>query len=359
MKNLFASDRIEPYNENGLIFHRAYFVKGLREESETKEAINLNSEITNAVKAAKSRAQYDECAKRLLGQKSILAHILVNTVDEFKGMNPKDVIPYIEGEPQVGVVPIEPGLTNASDMAGHIGGFNSENAEINEGTVRFDIVFYVRMRDGISQIIVNIEAQKNKPVTYKILNRAIFYVSRLISSQKERDFWHSDYDDIKRVFSIWICMNMDMNSLSYIHLMKEDIVNEYDREGNIDLLNIVLLGVTNEVPKREERYELHRLISTLLSNEIEAEEKLNMIELEYQIPVSEELREEVNLMCNLSEGIEERAAEKAAEKTLRETNKKVITNMHRKGYTLEQIAEIVEIKPEEVGKIIEEESMSV
>ena len=60
-------------------------------------------------------------------------------------------------------------------------------------------------------------------------------------------------------------------------------------------------------------------------------------------------------MCNLSEGIEERAAEK----TLRETNKIVITNMHRKGYTLEQIAEIVEIKPEEVGKIIEEESMSV
>lgn len=33
---------------------------------------------------------------------------------------------------------------------------------------------------------------------------------------------------------------------------------------------------------------------------------------------------------NLSEGIEERAAEKAAEKTLRETNKKVITNMHRR-----------------------------
>ena len=100
---------MEPYNEIGLIFNRAYFVKGLREESETKEAINLNSEITNAVKAARNRAQYDECAKRLLGQKSILAHILVNTVDEFKGMNPKDVIPYIEGEPQVGVVPIEPG----------------------------------------------------------------------------------------------------------------------------------------------------------------------------------------------------------------------------------------------------------
>lgn len=60
MKNLFAPDRRKTYNEIGLIFHRAYFVKALREESETKEAINLNSEITNAVKAARNRAQYDE-----------------------------------------------------------------------------------------------------------------------------------------------------------------------------------------------------------------------------------------------------------------------------------------------------------
>ena len=306
----------------------------------------MNTELKNAVKAADLKAQYDARVKRLVGHKRVLAQILIKTVDEFKGMNPKTVANCIEGTPYISTVPVEPGLTNAMlDKNGQrIVGFNTESQEINEGLARFDIVFYVRMGDGISQIIVNIEAQKNKPVTYKILNRAIFYVSRLISSQKERDFWHSDYDDIKRVFSIWICMNMDMNSMSYIHLMKEDIVNEYDWEGNINLLNIVLLGVTNEVPKREERYELHRLIS--------------MIELEYQIPVSEELREEVNLMCNLSEGIEERAAEKAAEKTLRETNKKVITNMHRKGYTLEQIAEIVEIKPEEVGKIIEE-SMSV
>lgn len=41
----------------------------------------------------------DTSAKRLLGQKSILAHILVKTVDEFKGMNPKDVVDCIEGTP--------------------------------------------------------------------------------------------------------------------------------------------------------------------------------------------------------------------------------------------------------------------
>lgn len=45
--------------------------------------------------------------------KSILVHILVKTVDEFKGMNPKDVVDCIEGTPHISTVPVEPGLTNA------------------------------------------------------------------------------------------------------------------------------------------------------------------------------------------------------------------------------------------------------
>ena len=58
------------------------------------------------------RCFWETSAKRLLGQKSILAHILVKTVNEFKGMNPKDVVDYIEGTPHISTVPVEPGLTN-------------------------------------------------------------------------------------------------------------------------------------------------------------------------------------------------------------------------------------------------------
>ena len=122
----------------------------------------MNTELKNAVKATDSKAQYDTSAKRLLGQKSILAHILVKTVDEFKGMNPKDVVDCIEGTPHISTVPVEPGLTNAaSEKNGErLVGFNTENEEINEGLVRFDIVFYVRMKDGLSQIIINVEEKK-------------------------------------------------------------------------------------------------------------------------------------------------------------------------------------------------------
>jgi len=74
----------------------------------TKRFMAVDTEIKSAVNAADKDAQYDEKAKRQLGNKIILAHILVKTVDEFKGMNPKDVVSYIEGEPFISMVPVEP-----------------------------------------------------------------------------------------------------------------------------------------------------------------------------------------------------------------------------------------------------------
>lgn len=293
--------------------------------------------------AAGDKAQYDTRVKRILAQKNILAHILVKTVDEFKGMTSEDVVTYIEGEPKVGIAPVEPGLTNIekTDATGpRVVGLNTENAEINEGLVRFDIIFYVRMKNGLSQIIVNIEAQKDEPTEYKILNRAIFYVSRLTSSQKERDFVNTNYDDIKQVFSIWICMNMDYNSLSHIHLTKDEMLRPYGWKGNIDLLNIVLVGITNDIPNHDEKYEMHRLIGALLSSELKEQEKLDIIEHEYNIPISNEFREDVRIMCNLSTGIEEKATEK------------FILNMYKKGYTLDQIADVAETSVEVVESII-------
>ena len=197
--------------------------------------------------AAGDKAQYDTRVKRLLAQKIILAHILVKTVDEFKGMKPEDVVKYIEGEPSISVVPAEPGLANMekTDATGQrIVGLNTENAEINEGLVR--------------------------------------------------------------------------------------------------------IGITNEIPEHDEKYEMHRLIGALLSSELKEQEKLDIIEHEYNIPISQEFREDVRIMCNLSTGIEERATERATEKT----SEKFILNMYKKGYTLDQIADVAETGVDEVEAII-------
>ena len=316
----------------------------------------MNTELKNAVKATDSKAQYDTSAKRLLGQKSILAHILVKTVDEFKGMNPKDVVDCIEGTPHISTVSVEPGLTNAaSEKSGErLVGFNTENEEINEGLVRFDIVFYVRMpsidgrKDGLSQIIINVEAQKDEPKGYEILNRAIFYVSRLISSQKERDFENSSYDDIKRVYSIWVCMNMDESSMSHVHLTKEDLIGSYEWKGNLDLLNIIMLGLAKELPEHDETYELHRLLGALLSQELTIDEKLNIIGNEYDIHIEENFRKDVSVMCNLSQGIEEKGI--AIGRAEGEAG--LIIKMYKNGFTAEQIASATDKDIEEVKAII-------
>lgn len=288
----------------------------------------MNTDIKNAVSAADINAQYDERAKRLLGNKMILAHILVKTVDEFYGMNPKDVVPFIEEEPFIGIVPVEPGLTNAEKKrhGQRIVGFNTENAEINEGLIRFDIVFYVRMKDGISQVIINLEAQKDEPADYDILNRAVFYGSRLISSQKEKDFAGINYNDIKRVYSIWICMNRNENSMDYVHLTNDKLLGSCQWKGRLDLLNIILIGIADKLPEHDDKYELHRLLGTLLSRKLSKDEKLGIIETEYSIPVDDKIRKDVSVMCNLSQGIREEGEARG--------EARMIISMHRIKYTL-------------------------
>lgn len=311
----------------------------------------MNTELKSAVMATDRDAQYDNSAKRLIAHKIILARILVKTVEEFKGMDPIEVAALIEGLPYISAVPVEPGLTNAVHFQNgqRLVGFNTENQELNEGLVRFDIVFYVRMKDGLSQIIINVEAQKDEPGEYEILNRAVFYVSRLISSQKERDFENSSYDDIKCVYSIWICMNMEENTMSHIHLTKGDLIGSYEWKGNLDLLNIIMIGLAKELPEHDETYELHRLLGALLSRELTVDEKLDIIGKEYDIPLEENFRKDMSTMCNLSQGVKEEGI--AIGRAEGEAG--LITKMYKNGLSIELIASATDKTIEEVKTIIE------
>ena len=325
----------------------------------------MDKDIKKSISATDKDAQYDEKAKNLLGHKIILAHILVKTIDEFKGMNPKDVVQYIEGEPYISTVPVDAGSTNVEkEQDGEkVIGLNTENSELHEGLARFDIIFYVRMKDGLSQVIVNIEAQKAEPSAYDIINRAVFYVSRMISSQKGREFVNSNYNDIKRVYSIWVCMNMSQNCMNYIHLTQESVVGTYQWKGDIDLANIVLIGLAEDLPEKEEKYELHRLLGALLSAKLDVNTKLDIIGNEFDIPLESNIRKDVNDMCNLSQGIKEQAYAEGTENGIvkgvaigkREGIAETIIKMSRKGYEAEQISDILDMTAEEVREIIENE----
>ena len=117
-----------------------------------------------------------------------------------------------------------------------------------------------------------------------------FMAARSISSQKERDFENSNYDDLKQVYSIWVCLNMD--------------------------------------------------------------EKLNIIGQEYDIPIEENLRKDVDVMCNLSQGIKEDGIAIGREEGRAEGEAGIILKMYKNGFSVEQIADATDKKEETVRDMI-------
>ncbi|MDE7211695.1 MAG: hypothetical protein K2O03_09670, partial [Lachnospiraceae bacterium] len=101
----------------------------------------MNSNIEREIKAAKDKAQYDARAKRLLGNKYILAYILQEAVAEFKEESVQTIIGCIENDIRISSVSVEPGETNAERNMEQITGNNTEDKVPDEGTIYFDIMF--------------------------------------------------------------------------------------------------------------------------------------------------------------------------------------------------------------------------
>ena len=116
-------------------------------------------------------------------------------------------------------------------------------------------------------------------------------------------------------------------------------------------LYIILLGLAKNLPPYTEKNKLHRLLGALFTNELTADEKISIIESEYNIEAKNELRKDVRKVSGLGESLVESAAEEAWE----QSKIKFIINMNEKGYTIEQIADVTEKSREEVEAVLEKE----
>ena len=185
----------------------------------------METSISHKINITAQKAAYDTYVKKLLSEKIILAHILASVVTEFNGMTPEEIIPLIEGQPDIENVSIIPGETSMPSIIGD----NTEEIVPNEGKVTFDIRFSVRIpgQNGIVKIIIDIEAQKRFYPGYDLVTRGIFYAARLLSSQLGTEFTLSAYNNIKKVYSIWICIDFPkyaVNTVTRYHITQENLV---------------------------------------------------------------------------------------------------------------------------------------
>ena len=271
----------------------------------------MQNELARTIDYAGLKAQYDMQCKKVLAQKEILSRILKGTMEEFQNMSLMEIEACIEGKPEISVIPVLPGETNK----GQIAGLPNEEGIVGEGTVFFDIRFavYIPRLNEKQKIMINLEAQKDFDPGYEIVTRAIFYGSRLISAQYGTEFVNSDYDSVKKVYSIWICMNAPNyigNTIANYSIQKTEIFGHQPTQKEAyDKMSVVIVTL-NEKTDAEE---LTGMLNTLLSSNIQPTVKKKILEEEYHIPMHNEMEKEVNVMCNLSDLVEEKGIEKGVE----------------------------------------------
>ena len=273
--------------------------------------MNTDTTIAKNIRVADEKASYDAACKRLLSEKIILAWIMKNCLEEYRGCDVEEIAEkYIEGTPQVGEVAVAPDESNRASM---IQGAGNEDASLTEGTVTYDIRFLATapVSGELIRLILNVEAQNDFYPGYPLIKRGIYYCSRMVSAQYGTEFTNSHYENIKKVYSIWICMNPPKsreNSITRYYIAEENLVGSVkERKADYDLMAAVMICLGKEA---DAGTDLLKLLNVLLSTETGSQDKCQILEEDFHIRMTLALESEVSLMCNLSKGVEEKGIEK-------------------------------------------------
>lgn len=262
----------------------------------------VRTHISNALREADDMAQYDAEVKRILANKTILAYMLKYTVEEFKYMSVEQIRECIEGEPQISKLKVRPGHTPEV-----IRGINTEDKVPGEGRVTYDIRFYAILPGGRSvKLIMDIEAQKTFNPGYNLVTRGMFYCCRMLSSQMDVEFTGENYGDIKKVYSIFICMKVPkyiQNTITKYDVQPTKVFGDFRGKARYDLLTLVMICLGKE-DNRENR--LLGMLNILLSDKLPIWKKEEILSKRYGLEMEVELKEAMDRMCNLSELVLER-----------------------------------------------------
>ena len=331
------------------------------ENVDEKAAEKTNTE--DSAHAAEKKA-YDAACKRLLADRRVLAWILKGSLQEYLDFDAGAIAEYcIEKEAQIGSVPVLPDRgpvksggdsgdpyspeketqdeqERSEDRPRSVYGITNEDTSATEGRIFYDIRFLssVPKENHTARLMIDVEAQNKFYPGYPLLMRAIYYISRMISSQHGTEFEKSHYEKIRKVCSVWVCLNPPEyreNTITRYQMQEEHIygkVTEYRQ--HYDLMTVVMIclgeaekqgeiedGVkeTDILPGKTEaarnaQAALLRLLNVLFSVSLPPEEKSRILEEEFQIPKRKEMEEEMIMMGNLGQGIEDRALARGLER---------------------------------------------
>ena len=262
--------------------------------------------INETLDTVSDMEKYDAACKMLLSQKVILAWILKHCIEEFRNFSADKIVKdFIEGDPQI----------DTEDSMPMIRGMNPENVDVKEGRITGDIRFFATTPQG-KRWIIDVEAQRRFHPKYSLPKRGAYYLGRMISAQKGIEFTGSHYEQLKKTFVIWVCLEPPK--------MWNNVITGYDvseyyisGEGSLqpeeyELMTQIIIGLGD--PEDELAIGVLRLLDVMFSTHLHVEKKKQIMSSEFGIAMTEELEEGVKEMCNFSEAILERGMKEGIER---------------------------------------------
>ncbi len=252
--------------------------------------------IASNIDVSKERVRLGETAKNLIRHKIILAWILKECVGEFRGF---DVV-YIANNCIGGEIKVNQDMPSGDAMAV---GANTEDL------IDYDILFEARVpvTEKLIGLAITIENQDGMNLGYPIVTRAIYNLARLVSSQKGIVFFNSDYGKLQKVYSIWICpdpSNYRKNSYEEYGFTQQKAIGFADEPvQNYDKMKTIILCLNDDGTKSE--MGIIRMLSTLLSTTMPVDKRKQILQKEFDIPMTKEIEEEMQGMCNYGYAIAE------------------------------------------------------
>ena len=280
-----------------------------------------NTELASAMETRGKGKAIDDYCKRVLSNKDVVSYILEKLVLDNKG--------YC-------------GIKES----------NIVDESIPGARIEYDKLYEVKLPK--TKIFVNIEAQSKENPGYPLMNRAVYYVSRLVAKQKNKSegFMKSRYGEMKEVYSIWIIMDMDVKKEEMIE------VHTFPEKEDKTLMNIIMVYPLKE----DSENEVIRFLHILFVSDMEPAKKKQILEEKYKIKMTRELEEAMDDMCNVIEYYERKTrVEVLAEgkeagivegevNTMLKAIEKIEKNMN---LSREEAMEILEIDEELKTKILD------
>ena len=258
----------------------------------------LQKGLADSIDDTEIKAELRTVAKKLITHRIILAEILKECVEEFG----KYDIFFIKQNCLVGEIRMDGGSAKQDEYSTIVkSDIKDEPAGEEPVSFSLELDAVVPTTKKWIRVSINIEIQIDKEFSCSVAGKAVYSLARMISSQKEMVFNHLEYENVDKVYSIWICPDLQCKNLN--------TVTEYGFERqrafgpvkepveNYDKMKAIIITLNDE--GMQNMVDIIRFLSTLLSTTERIEKRKRILEEEFHIPMTQEIEVEMSKLCDL------------------------------------------------------------